>query len=492
VQKGYLIIDIGTGNTRVGITSIEGELLALETMTTVYFKEHDFPDSNSFDPKSLLEGIIRLAKKVRKKLPEEFEILAVLSTSQREGIVLLDANGESIIGLPNIDNRGLEWEKEAAPVYNEVYRLTGRWPVTIFSALKLCGVRERQPHIWNQIAAFTSISDWIGYELTGHLVYEPSQASETLLYNVEKGEWSEELCNIFSINSSWLPEIQKSGSVLGGIKSEYIENLGLTDKTVFIVGGADTQLAVKATDPEIDDIVIVSGTTTPITKVVDHYFVDNQARCWINRNINESEYIIETNAGVSGLNYQRLKNVFFPDKEYSEMEEEVLKLNNPTTISSFGTLIFDRNLPLANGGFKMNAPIHQDLTAADFVFGILFDIASSIKYNFDVQEDISGKSKSYVLGCGGGFQGKVLPQLLADLTEKEIIIKENYNQASIHGGTMICNNALGINNSPKRVIKTFKARDNNHYRELYKEWLDFRNEINNVNQNNRSEIEYAN
>ncbi|MGG1659231.1 FGGY-family carbohydrate kinase [Brevibacillus sp. NRS-1366] len=476
MKKGYLIVDISTGNASVGVASIFGEVLALESSVIQYQKDADFPDNHFFQSQQMWEDTVQLMKQVLKKTAD-VEILAISSTSQRQGIVLLDSQGHSLIGFPNIDNRGLEWESDIKD-FEKVYGLTGRWISTLFSALKLRGVKERQHHIWEKTAAFTSISDWIGYECTGNLVYEPSQASETSLFDVGQGKWSKELCHLYGIEYDWLPEIRESGSVLGKIKPELAKELQLSPETLFIVGGADTQLAVKGTQPEVGDIVIVSGTTTPIIKVVDSYTVDHSARCWGNRYVDPNKFVIETNAGVSGLNYQRLKKVFFPDKDYAEIEDEVLKLQNPTCVASFGTLVFDKNLPLSKGGFLLDAPAHQDLTAADFVFAIVFDIACSIKHNFDVLLDISPSEKNFVLGCGGGFQGKVLPQLLANLLQKEIRIKQEYMQASIAGSVIICNEALQIENPCKSVLQTFAPTNNEHLHTLYQKWSAFRSKIN--------------
>lgn len=476
LDRGYLIVDIGTGNTRVGICSVTGEVLAVETSDTQYFKEEVFPDSFSFDPGWMWAEIRRLMKAVLARVPD-IEILAVSSISQRQGIVLLSNDGSSLLGLPNLDNRGLEWIGEITNT-DKIYRRTGKWTNPIFTAPKLRGVKERQQEIWDKTAAFTSISDWIGYECTGELCFEPSQACETLLFDADEGAWSEELCEVFGIPFTWLPEVKKSGTVLGKIKPELAEEIGISAEIPFIVGGADTQMAIKGTQPELDDIVIVSGTTTPITKLVGEYSVDQSERCWINRYLDADQFIIETNTGISGLNYQRMKKIFAPDKSYEDLEDEILAIEKPTGIASFGSLIFDRVQPLPNGGFLMDAPVGPELSAAHFMFAVLFDIAGSIKHNFDVLTDISPTDKDYVLGCGGGFQGKVLPVLVADLLQKEVRIKEGFIQSGLVGGVIICNEALGIDNGVKAVIKTYKPSGSQHYLELYPKWLAFRDQIN--------------
>lgn len=476
MQNGYVIIDIGTGNTRVGICSTSGQILAVETSDVEYYKEPDFPDSYSFDPEIMWGNIINLAKRALMNVPD-IQILAISSVSQRQGIILIDQNENSMIGLPNLDNRGLEWIGEIGET-GDIYKLTGKWVNSIFSASKLRGVKERQRHIWDKISRFTSISDWIGYQFTGILGIEPSQACETLLFDANNGVWSQKLCDIFGVPYSWLPEIIKSGTKLGSIKPDLAKDLGFSPYTPFIVGGADTQLAIKGTEPDIEDIVIISGTTTPITKLVGKYSVDKSARCWVNRYVDMDRFIIETNTGISGLNYQRMKKILCQDKSYEQIEDEILKIKDPSCIASFGSLIFDRVQPLKHGGFLFDAPVNQDLSVAHFMFGVLFDIACSIKHNFDVLGLISENNKDYVLGCGGGFQGRVLPSLVANLIQKEVRVKEGFIQAGLAGGVIICNDALQIENCKKSVIKIYQPTNNAYYLDLYKKWSLFRNNIN--------------
>src|SRR5699024_10243744 len=117
------------------------------------------------------------------------------------------------------------------------------------------------------------------------------------------------------------------------IKNDYSKDLSLPKRTPFIKGGADTQLALKATQPDLGDVVIVSGTTTPILQIVDNYYTDTKARCWINKHIENDNFLVEPNADVTWVHYQRLKNLFFPDRSYEEMEDEVLALKTPNSIA---------------------------------------------------------------------------------------------------------------------------------------------------------------
>src|SRR5690606_15038743 len=145
-KQAFLVIDIGTGNVRAAVVSAGGELLALARENVSYMKDSDYPDSIYFDPSALWVQIKQLVEAVLVQTGD-VEILAITATSQREGIVVLDAAGQPLIGMSNHDNRGREWESMIADK-DRMYTLTGRYPTALFSALKLVGLRERKPQLW--------------------------------------------------------------------------------------------------------------------------------------------------------------------------------------------------------------------------------------------------------------------------------------------------------------------------------------------------------
>src|SRR3546814_582687 len=354
-NNACMIIDIGTGNLRLAGAAANGAILAISRENVRYEKDPLYPESIYFDPKELWQQIIRLTGNVLKQSPG-ITIGAVTATSQREGIVLTDSQGMALTGLPNIDHRGREWE-HLLQDKSRVYKLTGRYPTSLFSAFKLVGVRERRREIWDRTALFMSISDWVGFHLSGVAHYEHSQASETLLYDVGMGRWSNELCDLFHLSQDLLPPLRSSGSILGDVLPSRAGELGISHQAKIIVGGADTQLAVQSTHPAVDDIVIVSGTTTPIVKVTGSYITDPLERTWTNRHNTETDFILEANAGVTGLNYQRLKEIFYPNEGYDIIEAELADADHSQCVASLGSLVASEKSPLTTGGFIFDAPV---------------------------------------------------------------------------------------------------------------------------------------
>jgi autoinducer 2 (AI-2) kinase len=470
-QDAFLIIDIGTGNVRVAVAAQDGQILSIERDNVQYVKDILYPDALYFEPDALWDQIVKLTRAALQRV-HGTHIKAVTVSSQREGIVLLDARGRSLIGLPNHDHRGREWE-ENVPEKTRIYSITGRYPSALFSALKVIGIRNRRSDIYDQLNTIVSISDWAQFKLTGVAGYENSQASETQLYDVERKSWSKDLCSLFGIPEKILPPLHDSGTILGNVLPAVAKDMSISPDAVVAVGGADTQLAIKSTGPALDDIVIVSGTTTPIVKIIPEYIYDRKERTWTNRHV-DNRFILEANAGVTGLNYQRLKEIFYPNEGYDVIERELAIVFDSGCVASLGSLIADEKQLLTKGGFIFDAPVSHQLTRACFVRATLWDIACCIKENYECLTDVTPHKTDYVWACGGGFQSAMLRQSIADLINKKVRVRSGFQQASVSGGIAICNEGL---KTPRRAATSDEVivpRNHERAADLYREWKSVR------------------
>lgn len=471
-KAAYLIVDIGTGNARVGVATTSGEILSIKRENVHYETDTNYEESIFFNPNELWDQILRLAMAALKEAGD-VQINAITATSQREGIVVIDAAGNSLLGMPNIDHRGRKWEKDLLDK-DTVYELSGRYPTSLFSAFKLVGVREVYPELYAQIACVMSISDWIQYKFSGVTCYEHSQASETLLYDVAHKQWSQTLLDLFQLPAAILPELKDATSILGNILPALAAQLGINPTAAIVVGGGDTQLAIRSMEPSANDVVIVSGTTTPIIKIVDSYEKDEDQRTWTSRHIDASNFILEANAGVTGLNYQRLKEIFYPNEGYDVIEKELEDASYSQCVASLGSLIADEEEPLTKGGFIFNAPVSHQLTRGSFVFAILWDIACSIYENYKFLCAVSPHQESYIWACGGGVESRKLRQFIANLFGKSIKIRDTFRQASVLGGVFVCNDALQVPNVSPELLEEVHPQDHEEFEKLYQEWKNAR------------------
>src|SRR5690606_40456872 len=94
LKEAYLIGDIGTGNARVAVCGIDGEILSIKRENVQYETDVQYEDSIFFNPEELWSQILKLSKEALAE-SGEVKINAITATSQREGIVVVDQAGKS-------------------------------------------------------------------------------------------------------------------------------------------------------------------------------------------------------------------------------------------------------------------------------------------------------------------------------------------------------------------------------------------------------------
>ncbi len=445
-MEHYLLIDLGTGSTRAALVSSDGSILSIRSFLNRYYRDEAYPDAQYFLPEEWETELMRCCRELHEEHPE-IHVRYVSSAGARQSLVLLDREGRAFYGLPNIDNRGREFMGEI-PDHAKIYERSGKWVTEDFCAAKLLGLRKKRPDFYERIQTVLSLSGWIAWLFTDRCFFEPSQACETQLYDLESCTWSKYLCEVYGIDMSVLPPLINAGESAGEISPSLKRSLGMDSGAQFLAGGADTQAALMQTGIEDGDIAIVSGTTSPVTALVRSRVHDEKQQIWTDANFGASGFLIEMNPGVTGLNYQRIKDALCPDISYEELEKAYAKKQDFTCIASFSSLLFYERRSLKNGGFFLPSPFSDAVDRIDLLWASLADVACSIYEQLWRLRELTGHSRDYVLCCGGGFRSAALCQMLSDLSGLELRLRPGYEQATLLGLIHICNEASGEHASP--------------------------------------------
>ena len=127
-----------------------------------------------------------------------------------------------------------------------VTALTGLRLDPYFTGTKLTWLAENDPEVWAEVTggslAVGTVDSYLVARLTGgrHHVTDASNASRTLLFDIEAGQWSAELCQLFSVPPHALPEVVPSSGLVG--HSDPAAFLGLSLPVAGIAG--DQQAAM--------------------------------------------------------------------------------------------------------------------------------------------------------------------------------------------------------------------------------------------------------
>ena len=148
--------------------------------------------------------------------------VAIGITNQRETIVLWDRDTGAPVGRAIVwqDRRTAARCAELAASGDRLAALTGLVVDPYFSATKLEWML-RDPSLRGraergELAAGT-IDSWLIWHLTGGEVHatDPTNASRTQLFDIEALAWSDELCELFHIPRSLLPDVRPSSGDFG-------------------------------------------------------------------------------------------------------------------------------------------------------------------------------------------------------------------------------------------------------------------------------------
>ncbi|KAG5671570.1 hypothetical protein PVAND_001763 [Polypedilum vanderplanki] len=196
----------------------------------------DNSDEEEYDPVELWNAVQEVIDVVIGNLKileiDTNDICAIGITNQRETSLLWDKKGEVFNFLCWADQRLI-------PLKNSILRSTRNkqnylrnicgLPFDIcFSAIKIKWLIENNKAVRDSIRKkecfFGNLDSWIIWNLTGKKehVTDVSNASRTLLMNLETLNWDSKLCNFFNVPISILPKIKSNSEIFGYIKNSTI------------------------------------------------------------------------------------------------------------------------------------------------------------------------------------------------------------------------------------------------------------------------------
>lgn len=220
-----LALDQGTTSSRAIVFHERGQKLA---QAQVALPQH-FPSAGwvEQDPRVMWENQLACARQaIAESGFTAADIAALGITNQRETAIVWDrATGEPLYNAIVWQDRRTTEVCDAlnrTGVSAEVRAKTGLPIDPYFSATKIAwildnvdGARVRAEA--GQLA-FGTVDAWFLWQLTGGAVHatDVTNASRTLLFDIERGAWDEELCELFGIPASMLPDVVSSSGLTAG------------------------------------------------------------------------------------------------------------------------------------------------------------------------------------------------------------------------------------------------------------------------------------
>jgi sugar (pentulose or hexulose) kinase len=435
-KRYFMVLDFGTGAGRCSLVEVGGREHYSAQQEWFFEAPPDAqPGGFCFDPQKFWQTLGGTAKAAMARGGiKPSQVLAVSGTSIREGFVLLDRHGREIFAVPNRDARAYAESREIGDKLGEALNdLSGHWPGPNFAPCRFLWLRRHQPEIVDRAHTFLMINDWVLYRLCGERACEPTNASETALYDIRAHRWDEKMIRACDIPFSIFPPIGRSSQTLGQVTPAAAEVTGLIPGTPVVVSGADSQCGVLGSDGlRPGEGVVVAGTSTPIQMVLDTPVIDPRARTWTGPHVLQDRWVLESNAGITGSILRWFRDSFCQEEKkaaeqegvdpYSLMERlaEKSPIGSAGVTALMGPRIMNARVlmsPAKVTGFSVAVPrsmVAEVDSKPHFIRAILESYAFAVRANCAQLEEIWGQKLRRVIVCGGSSVSDLWMQMLAD------------------------------------------------------------------------------
>ena len=452
-MKKFLSIDQGTTSSRAIV--FDQNLKAIKDAQMEYDLAYPNDGWVELNPKSIIQTVKDTIEKV---LADDFDIEACGITNQRETtIVWSRSTGEPIHpGIVWQDRRTNKYCKELiSKGYEKIVReKTGLVLDPYFSATKIKWILENVDGAKDLAKKgdllFGTVDTYLIYKLTeekNHFT-DVTNASRTLLFNINTMEWDEDLLNLFEIPKSMMPEVLSCDGNFGNLvfDNKKIPIRGVIgDQQAALVGqGCFKSGDMKSTygtgcflmvNTEDKPIVINEGLLTTVAYK-------------LNGNVH---YAIEGSIYSCGniIKWLRDKMLFFNSTHESE---KYLNINGDTNNVLFLPAFNGLGAPFWNsdirGGFY---GITQDTTINDMVTSAFNSISFQTKEITTILEKYDIEINNLLVD-GGMVQNKTFCQMLSNALNKEILTPVNVESTAI-GACKVCmlSSEIDINNLSKEM-----------------------------------------
>ena len=345
---------------------------------------------------------------------------------------LLDEHGsllESAVHYRDDRTLGMQEEVFKKIPSDKLYGLTGIQFNDFNTIFQLYSLVQKRPWLLERAKTLLLTPDLFNYFFTGEKKAEYTMVTTTQLMDAEKQEWSDEIMEALNISRELFPEIVQSGTVVGEVKKEILDELSIERPAkVIAVASHDTQSAVVAVPTQEDDFIFIScGTWSLFGTELDKPVIGQ-----------DSYEFNVSNEGGHGGTYNFLKNIIGlwlaqesrrqwirEGKEYGFGELEVMA-QQAEPFQSF----IDPDSPEFNTTGDIPGRIRAFCertgqkvpeTIGDIMCCINQSLALKYRYALEQIETITGKHFNMINMIGGGIQSKLLCQMTASANKRKVL-----------------------------------------------------------------------
>lgn len=450
----YVGIDLGTSAVKLLLMDEDGSILNVVSREyPLYFPKTGWSEQNPVDwYEKSMEGLNALLDGFDRK-----QVAGISFGGQMHGLVILDEKDEVI--RPAIlwnDGRTAEECEYLNNVIgkDKISGYTANIAFAGFTAPKLLWLKKHEPEQFARISKIMLPKDYLAYRLSGVHCTDVSDASGMLLFDVKKRDWSDEMLALCDVKREQLAKIYESSEVVGTLRPEVAEKLGLTDKVKIIAGAGDNAAAAVGTGTVGGGMCNISlGTSGTVFISSNEFCVDACNALHSFAHADGKYHLMGCMLSAASCNKWWMDEIL-KTKEYAEEQKNITGLGE-NEVFFLPYLMGERsphNDPDARGTF---IGLSMNTTREEMTQAVLEGVAFALKDSLEVAASL-GIELSKTKICGGGAKSPLWRKILANVLNLTLEVPVN-EEGPAMGGAMLaavgCGAFSSVEEAAEKLVK---------------------------------------
>ena len=302
--------------------------------------------------------------------------------------------------------------------------------------------------------------DYLAYKLSGSFCTEYSDASGTLLLDVEHKCWSKEMTEICGITEEQLPKLYESWEPVGCLKPEVAEELGLPAGVKVIAGAGDNAAAAVGTATVGDGGCNISlGTSGTLFISSEKFGVDENNALHSFAHADGNYHLMGCMLSAASCNKWWMDEIL-KTMDYAGEQSGITGLGE-NHVYYLPYLMGERsphNDPDARAAF---IGMSMDTSREDMTLAVLEGVAFGLRDSLEVARSI-GVNPQRTKICGGGAKSPLWRKIIANVMNMKVDIIES-EEGPGYGAAILAAVGCGVYSSveeaAKKLVKVVKTEE---------------------------------
>ena len=442
----YIGIDLGT--SAVKLLLLDGEGVIHNVISREYPLEFPQPGWSQQDPedwlRAVMEGIPQLMEGF-----DTGQVAGIGCGGQMHGLVVLDRDDRvirpAILWNDGRTQKEVEYLNETVG-REELSRRTANIAFAGFTAPKLLWMRENEPGLFGRIEKIMLPKDYINYRLTGVHCTDCSDASGTLLLDVEHRRWYEEMLELCGVREEQMPRLFESYEPVGQLTPEAARRLGLPETVIVCAGAGDNAAAAVGTGTVGEGACNISlGTSGTVFISSERFGVDPHNALHAFAHADGRYHLMGCMLSAASCNKWLMEDIL-KTKDYAGEQADISLDRLGRNRVFFLPYLMGERSPVndtnARGAF---VGLTMDTSRADMLQAVLEGVAFAIRDSLEVARALGVDVRRSKI-CGGGARSDLWRTIVANVLNVCLEVPASEQGPGV-GGALLAMAACGLYSS---------------------------------------------